>query len=280
MQHYNSFKCRRFSTLVKKAIGRASGIESIDLSAGGTADAAISGTQISEQLGMYLLCGDINCDGYQDIITRGYQGINNFFYGSASGFVDMDSSAADDVITWAGTLKACGDLNGDGYTDLLTYDDSTIYGLFSGSGGISDVDVRVSGGDIEITGTSCRSVKTGDVNGDGYIDIAVGDTNAGAAYIFEGRASGFPQSFDAADANTTISGISGSAIGSDVLLKDLDGDGYAEFLMGAPNFNSEQGCVYIQRGGAGGISGMDYSTDTPGALITGDGGRFGSSFDK
>ncbi len=85
------------------------------------------------------------------------------------------------------------------------------------------------------TGLDCH----GDLDGDGYLDLAVtsfdeGDMNTGVAYVFRGPLSG---EIDAASADLTIVGewISSfevERIGAMVLVADLTGDGETDVLVG------------------------------------------------
>jgi hypothetical protein len=90
----------------------------------------------------------------------------------------------------------------------------------------------------------------GDVNNDGVGDVIIGapgnNSNTGAAYIFYGNDS-MPSLIDAIDANLIIVGGSGGdEFGHSVSgVKDVNGDGYDEVIVGAPGYNSNQGRAYI-----------------------------------
>ncbi len=76
------------------------------------------------------------------------------------------------------------------------------------------------------------SLAVGDVHGDGYTDLVVGAPNVDAVYVFAGGPHAEGLSTD--DASTVISGPAGSDFGSAVVLADLDGDGVADIVVGAP----------------------------------------------
>lgn len=100
-----------------------------------------------------------------------------------------------------------------------------------------------------------------DVNGDGYSDVAVGapaqdagTTDEGNAFVYYGSAAGLP----AAPSVTLDSpaGEAGSGFGQSVALLDLDGDGFADLVVGAPavdNGSTDEGNAYVYRGGPTGL---------------------------
>jgi hypothetical protein len=130
-----------------------------------------------------------------------------------------------------------------------------------------------------------RSVSSaGDVNGDGFSDIAVGahlaDPNgaySGAAYVVFGKSSGFADlNLDALAAGGfrvfagagDYTGISVSDAG------DVDGDGFGDLLVGAHGYNAGEGAAFVVYGRATGLTGdidLTAMTSTVGVRITGEG---------
>jgi FG-GAP repeat/FG-GAP-like repeat len=101
---------------------------------------------------------------------------------------------------------------------------------------------------------------TFDANGDGYADVIigapdVGNGNAirpsiGHAYVFMGGAGGL-----SANAATTLSGPSdNSQFGTVSSAGDVNGDGFADAIVGAPWANGYGGSAYIYLGGPNGLS--------------------------
>ena len=162
-----------------------------------------------------------------------------------------------------GPTVASGDVNGDGFADLIigarqedggygvTY---VVFGKESGFGSFLDLTAldrstgfRISHGSAPYSGLS---VSAGDVNGDGFDDILVGDPGSpygasqhGSAYVVFGKATGV--------ADVDLSALDGSngfrlsevslndGTGQSVAAAgDLNGDGFADFVVGSPGVNS------------------------------------------
>ncbi|HND29228.1 MAG TPA: VCBS repeat-containing protein, partial [Myxococcota bacterium] len=118
-------------------------------------------------------------------------------------------------------IHAAGDVNGDGYDDILVGDCSAhtvslYYGSAQGASSSPDWQERGLG--------ACTLAAAGDVNGDGYDDLLVGapsdNSNAGTVRLYAGSGSGpvLQQSW---------SGAAGEQLGTGLFgLGDLNGDGY------------------------------------------------------
>jgi hypothetical protein len=151
--------------------------------------------------------GDVNGDGYPDIIIGSYSG------GSGRAYIFFGGPAMDtipDVILtnhssndyFGISVAGAGDVNGDGYDDVvvgayvsgdLGLDSGHVYIFFGGPAMDSIPDVVIAGLPSELFGISVAGA--GDVNGDGYADVIVGapgndagGLDGGRAYIFFGGA--------------------------------------------------------------------------------------------
>ena len=100
----------------------------------------------------------------------------------------------------------------------------------------------------------------GDVNGDGYADIIVGApyydstyTDEGAAFIFQGSANGPSLGADFWVRSGKADARLGWAVSS---AGDVNGDGYSDIIVGAPDFDNPQdqeGMVFVFYGSSSGL---------------------------
>ncbi|MES2643920.1 MAG: MopE-related protein [Myxococcota bacterium] len=220
--------------------------------------------------------GDANADGFDDVAVGAYgystyTGQVTVYNGSGSGIITVAArtlTGGSTYDTFGHSIAAAGDVTGDGYADLLvgipvyaspgvgrmTYYRGTSSSIASSGTSISAPSPYVSS--PIVTGI-------GDVNADGYGDIAVGSSvyssYTGITYIYLGSASG-----PSALADTTLTGGSTSYyFGKDVApAGDTNGDGYDDVVVGAYAYSSSTGRVYLHRGSASGLSSTATSTLT------------------
>ena len=281
--------------------------------------------------------GDVNGDGYDDLIIgarradpngNGLAGETYVVYGGASVPVDenggFDLSSLDgsngftlngiDEADFSGTsVSSAGDVNGDGYDDLIigaSYSDPggnsgagetyVVYGGASAPGTAGALDLSALDGSngfiltgIDTDDNSGRSLSSaGDVNGDGYDDLIIGANNAeqpdgasgeGETYVVYGgeRTAGVLALTDLDGSNGFVlagiddsdnSGYSVSSAG------DVNGDGYDDLIIGArladPNGDSTAGETYVVYGGAsapgaGGVLALSALDGTNGFTLNG-----------
>ena len=178
--------------------------------------------------------GDVNGDGFNDIIIGAY-------HASANGKVNAGSSYV--VFGHAGG-----------------FDPSLNLGKLNGKNGF--VINGINAGDDSGFAVS----NAGDINNDGFDDLLIGakgadpngEENAGSSYVVFGHAGGFGASLNLCDLNGSngfainginaddLSGISVSAVG------DVNGDGFDDMIIGAsgadPNGQSQAGSSYVVLG--------------------------------
>jgi hypothetical protein len=241
----------------------------------GVADIDLSGGSVSS-------AGDVNNDGFDDILVGSryddsHAGATYVVFGRESGFSGsfdltlLDGSNGFKIagaVTGdesAGSVSGAGDVNKDGYADILI-------GAFSADTGASNggaayivfgkktgfnptvrlddlgADGRAIPGPVVDGGAGSSVSSAGDINHDGYDDMIVGavETNseAGAVYVILGKPTeDFPPVDDPIDLSGldgtngfTIEGENNPDTGLGLTVSsagDLNGDGYDDLIVGA-----------------------------------------------
>ena len=238
--------------------------------------------------------GDVNRDGYSDVIIGAYQyddGVNTnegkvfVYYGSMAGLSLIPDSTPDDAdqagASFGVSVASAGDINGDGYSDVIIaadeYDDGTntdegwvfIY-LGSAAGLLATPSYMPGDADQPDAYFGRGAASAGDVNGDGYSDVIIGayhyddgaNADEGRAFVYLGSATGLsstPNSIlnDADQANAFF-GVSVASAG------DVNGDGYSDVIIGAYGYddgpNANEGRAFVYHGSAAGLSTTPNST--------------------
>jgi hypothetical protein len=223
--------------------------------------------------------GDVNGDGYDDVIVGAYiydngqddEGRAFAYQGSAGGLSTTPdwTAESDQANAYFGTsVGSAGDVNGDGYDDVIVgaysfengqTNEGRAFVYYGSAAGLNTTSNWTAESDQGSASFGISVGSAGDVNGDGYADVMVGahgygngQDYEGRAFVYDGSAAGLSTAPDwTAESNQAFAyfGFSVASAG------DANGDGYDDVIVGAfhyDNGQSDEGRAFYCRGSAAG----------------------------
>jgi hypothetical protein len=257
---------------------------------------------------MALVPGDVTGDGADDLVVmRAFEEASRealFFKGGEDGLKPGSGLKGHE-----GATGAIGDFDGDGYGDLayrdvpegiienLPFDSGTVRVVYGSKSGPSKRNATFTQATSGVPGANEKNdqfggtLSAGDVDGDGYDDLAAGvpfeaigsKKEAGSFVVLDGGAKGLTGK-GAQAMSQDFEGVPGDAaagelLGAAVRLNDHDKDGKAELSVAAPGEAKGSGAVWSFPGGADGVETAGARTFAPGDVgAPSEGARFGTTF--
>lgn len=223
--------------------------------------------------GAVAIAGDLNGDGVDDLaVGASFQGGEHplqgrvaVYFGSPAG-PDRKSAwhawGEERGCLFGSSVAAAGDVNRDGHGDLAVGAPGCgLVQLFHGSNAGPTHSSWTFRGDQAFDQFGAALASAGDVNGDGFDDLIVGapahdgaEIDEGRVYLFLGSPAGLGDAPDWTASGEQARAAFGAAVAS---AGDLDGDGYADIIVGAPghgNGQDAEGRAYVFLGSPDGLS--------------------------
>jgi hypothetical protein len=244
--------------------------------------AARAATFSERALGFAISGGDVNGDGYADIMIGDpwngrLTGEVSVVYGQSSSFgpayyVDSLGTSGFNIpgmapLSNVGQAVSVGDINGDGKADIVFNNQKGFaYVVFGATNFSSIYNLAALNGanGFEIVGAPAgnkMALATGDVNGDGRSDIILTtpDQGQGVVYVVFGSASFAPQfnvtSLNGSNGFSIKGTATGRTLGVSIATGDVNGDHIADLIIAESDSACIRGSAYVIYGKA------DFSSD-------------------
>src|SRR5262245_44518823 len=237
----------------------------------------ISGSQPNELMGVRPApAGDVNGDGYDDVIIgmplfsngQFFEGAARVYLGSASGLATTPQITLESDVesaTYGGSVDAAGDVNGDGFDDVIVgwskYSNGQSFEgralVYPGSAaGVQPTPIWSFESNVAQAGLGTRVSGAGDVNGDGFDDVLVsapdlanGQAGEGRVYLFLGSAAGPAVAPSWTYESNVVGGRCGWGLG---FAGDVNADGYSDIVFDTGTNNPVTGAALVFLGSPSG----------------------------
>jgi len=225
--------------------------------------------------------GDVNGDGFSDVIVGAWSFDNGqadegrafVYYGAGGGLDPAPAWTAESnqaLANFGILVRTAGDVNADGFADVIIgawlydngqADEGRAFVYHGSAAGLGASPSWTAEGDQATSGFGRAAGTAGDVNGDGYADVVVGaytydngQSNEGRVFVYHGSSAGLlPEAawIRESDQSEALFGNSVATAG------DVNGDGYADIIIGASRYDNgqaDEGRAVVYEGSAGGVS--------------------------
>jgi ankyrin repeat protein len=219
-----------------------------------TADLILEGQNAGDKFGHGISFGDIDNDGYEDIIIGACrygerQGRAYLYWGRDRNSMDANPDKIFDGENEKGSVfgvsSAVYDIDNDGYDDIILGAAGRAYLYFGNTKESMDTSYDLIFKQENPKYSFGYRISCGDIDNDGYGDIVIGPwwSSHGQAYLYYG---GSRSNMDAkADVIFKAQTEGNDFFGTGIVCVDQNKDGYDDIVMGAPGYNDEQSRSYL-----------------------------------
>jgi hypothetical protein len=204
--------------------------------------------------------GDLNGDGYGELLYRGGSGHAYVFNGGPNGIANMAAPAA--MLKNVEAIAGAGDIDGDGYGDVIVGNQGVVSIYYGSAAGLAasprtTLDGTDANGGVAPSGFGGSVAAAGDVNADGFADILVGAT--GKSFVYLGSKTQLTPRVLAPSVGTDQTDTHAAAgIG------DINADGYPDVIVSGTSTANKTNAAFVFLGGA--------TTMTQGQVLVGPAG--------
>lgn len=229
----------------------------------------LTGNEYSGRFGESVAVGDVDQDGWDDLLigdpyySEGQmnEGKIHLFFGSAAGPITPAtwSYRSNNADAWLGlSVAIVGDLDLDGFADLAAgapgmangqIEEGLVLVFYGAASTPAAAPDMILESNLSYNHFGLTVSPAGDVDGDGYADLAVGSYEIGTAQVYRGSYQGVVTTPVWSAESDQVEAEFGYRVAG---LGDVDGDAFEDLIVSAPGL-WEEGWVFVFHGSQNGL---------------------------